>query len=160
MAELIRTERVERAIRLHLSGYNCAQAVLCAFCDVTGADERTLLRAASDLGGGLSGSHENACGAVTGMLVAYGLIDGYDDVTDLDRKKQVYENGQKLISRFREEFGSLTCAVLKDEIAPGFAGRPHALVTEEAPKPCSKFVAAGAAILDAFLKEKENEKNV
>ena len=153
MAELKRTERVERAIALHLSGYNCAQAVLCAFRDAIGLDERILLRTASALGGGISGTHENACGAVTGMIVAYGLIMGYDDITDLDLKKKVYAEGGGLVARFREEFGTLTCSVLKDEIAPSFAEKRHYLVTEEAPKPCSQYVAFAAALLDSYLRE-------
>ena len=157
MAELKRTETVERAIALHLSGYNCAQAVLCAFCERTGVDEKTLLRTASDLGGGISGSHENACGAVTGMIVAFGLIRGYDDVTDLEKKKRVYAEGQQLLERFNSEFGTLTCGILKDEIAPKYAGNPHPLVTEENPKPCSQFVAFAAATLEAELQAMNNE---
>lgn len=155
MAELIRTDRAALAVKLHLSGYNCAQAVLCAFGDLIDVDEKQLRRAASALGGGLSGSHENACGAVTGMLTAYGLIKGYDDIEDLELKKRVYGDGRTLIDRFREEFGTLTCGVLKDEVAPTYADKPHYLVTEAAPKPCSQFVAAAAAILDGYLKEND-----
>ena len=151
MAELKRTERAARAVALHLSGYNCAQAVLCAFADLIDIDERRLRRIASDLGGGISGTHENACGAVTGMVVAFGLINGYDDIADAEDKKRVYETGRGLVERFKEEFGTLTCGVLKDEIAPRYAENRHYLVTEETPKPCSQYVACAAAILDEDL---------
>ena len=156
MAELARTERSDRAVALHLSGYNCAQAVLCAFSDLIDIDERLLRRVASDLGGGLSGTHENACGAVTGMLVAFGLINGYDDIQDAEDKKRVYETGAGLLARFKAEFGALTCGVLKDEIAPRYAENRHPLVACEAPKPCSQFVAYAAALLDNYLSERES----
>lgn len=155
MAELARTERSDRAVELHLSGYNCAQAVLCAFADLIDIDERLLRRIASDLGGGISGTHENACGAVTGMVVAFGLINGYDDISDADDKKRVYDTGRELVERFKEEFGTLTCGVLKDEIAPKYAENRHMLVTCETPKPCSQFVAFAAAVLEAYLKEQD-----
>ena len=155
MAELKRTERSDRAIKLHLSGCNCAQAVLCAFSDLIDIDEKHLRRIASDLGGGLSGTHENACGAVTGMLVAFGLINGYDDIADAEDKKRVYETGETLIEGFKAEFGTLTCGVLKDEIAPRYAEERHPLVACPEPKPCSQFVAYAAALLDNYLSERE-----
>ena len=43
----------ERARALFLEGYNCAQAVVCAFSDVTGLDVETSARYASSFGGGL-----------------------------------------------------------------------------------------------------------
>jgi C_GCAxxG_C_C family probable redox protein len=156
MAELARTERVDKAVALHLSGYNCAQAVLCAFSDLIDMDERLLRRIASDLGGGLSGTHENACGAVTGMLIAFGLINGYDDIADAEDKKRVYETGAGLLARFKAEFGTLTCGVLKDEIAPAYAENRHPLVFSDTPKPCSQFVAYAAAVLDNYLSERES----
>ena len=33
--------RVQKAIDLHHKGYNCAQAVVCAYCDLFGLDEET-----------------------------------------------------------------------------------------------------------------------
>ena len=90
-------DKGEYAVELKHNGHNCAQAVLCAFRDRIGLDERILLRTASALGGGISGTHENACGAITGMIVAYGLITGYDDITDLELKKKVYAEGGELV---------------------------------------------------------------
>ena len=37
-------DHVEEARRLFLEGYNCAQAVFCAFCDETGLDIDTAAR--------------------------------------------------------------------------------------------------------------------
>ena len=40
----------DRARELFLEGYNCAQAVFCAFCDLTGLDLGTAARLASSFG--------------------------------------------------------------------------------------------------------------
>lgn len=43
----------ERAAELFGKGFNCSQAVFAAFCDKFGMDEKTALKAASGLGGGV-----------------------------------------------------------------------------------------------------------
>ena len=58
------TERAERAQRLHDKGYNCAQAVVCAYCDRFGLDENTAFKMAEGFGLGM-GLME-VCGALTG----------------------------------------------------------------------------------------------
>lgn len=52
-----------------MQGYNCAQAVLLAFCDDLGFDEQTALMLASPFGGGI-GRMREVCGTVTGMYMA------------------------------------------------------------------------------------------
>lgn len=153
MADMMRTERVARAIELHLSGYNCAQAVLLAFGDLIDLDEKALLRVASDFGGGVSGTR-GQCGAISGMLMALGLIRGYDDINDLSHKQRLYAEGAMLINAFKAEFGTANCAELKENVVPRYEETNHPLVTEEFPKPCSPFVAYAAALLDSFLKER------
>ena len=41
------------AAELFLKGYNCAQSVMVAFCDVTGLEEDFAARMASSFGGGM-----------------------------------------------------------------------------------------------------------
>ena len=153
MAEIRRSDRTDRAVALFNSGYNCAQAVLLAFRDLIDLDEKALLRVASDFGGGVSGTH-GQCGAVSGMLMALGLIRGYDDIDDLSHKQRLYAEGAMLINAFKAEFGTMSCAELKENVVPRYAEANHPLVTEEFPKPCSPFVAYAAALLDSFLKER------
>ena len=50
----------EKARQNFLNGYNCAQAVFCAFCDVTGMDEREALRLSSSLAAVWAGSGRSA----------------------------------------------------------------------------------------------------
>ena len=74
-------DHAEEAKRLFLEGYNCAQAVFCAFCDLTGVDVDAAARMASSFGGGM-GRLREVCGAVSGALLALGMLRGYDDPHD------------------------------------------------------------------------------
>lgn len=60
--------------------YNCAQAVLCPFADVIGLDETVLYKMATHFGGGMKMA--SVCGAITGGLMALGLL-GADDMKSL-----------------------------------------------------------------------------
>ena len=46
--------RAERAAEYHKKGYNCAQAIVCAFCDKVGLDEETAFKVSEGLGLGVS----------------------------------------------------------------------------------------------------------
>ena len=51
-------DHAEKARALFLEGYNCAQAVVCAFDDLTGLDRETSARLASSFGGGMGRMRE------------------------------------------------------------------------------------------------------
>ena len=78
-----------KAAELFLSGYNCAQAVAVAFCDVTGLDEKTTAKMVSPYGGGM-GRLREVCGAVSGMLFVLGYLYGYDNADADETKKELY----------------------------------------------------------------------
>ena len=64
------------AAELFLQGYNCAQAVAVAFCDVTGLDKEFAAKMVSAFGGGM-GRLREVCGAVSGMDFVLGHLYGY-----------------------------------------------------------------------------------
>ena len=69
--------RKEKAMAYFRQGYNCAQAVVLAFADLTDMDEATLSRMSCSFGGGM-GRLREVCGTVTGMFLVTGLLRGYD----------------------------------------------------------------------------------
>ena len=77
-----------KAAELFLGGYNCAQAVAVAFCDVTGLDVDFTARMASSFGGGM-GRMREVCGAVSGMLFVLSSLYGYDTPGDDISKKRL-----------------------------------------------------------------------
>ena len=64
-------DRVTRAVENHKKGYNCAQAVLCAFSDITDLTEDQLFRLSEAFGGGMGGT-KGVCGAVSAMVFLAG----------------------------------------------------------------------------------------
>ncbi len=101
----------EKALQYFTDGANCAQAVVMAFCDELGMDEKTAARLASSFGGGI-GRLREVCGAVSGMMMVYGMLRGYDDLKDPAAKKAHYANVQALAAKFREANGSIVCREL------------------------------------------------
>ena len=58
-------------------GYNCAQSVFTAFCDLHGMDEKEALRLVLAFGRRY-GRLREVCGALSGIFMTAGLLYGYD----------------------------------------------------------------------------------
>ena len=138
-----------KAAELFLSGYNCAQAVAVAFCDVTGLEERQAARMASAFGGGM-GRMREVCGAVSGMLMVLSYLYGYDTPGDDISKKRLYGEVQALAGAFRAENGSIICReILKN---PPSDPNPTPRTAEfYAKRPCAKMVMTAGRLMDRFL---------
>ena len=143
----------EKARQNFLNGYNCAQAVFCAFCDVTGMDEREALRLSSSLGGGM-GRLREVCGAVSGMFMAAGLLYGYDDLEDKSLKTAHYARIQELAARFSSQEKSLICRELLGLTETHSAPEPSDRTQEYyQSRPCPRIVETAARILDKYIEE-------
>ena len=139
----------DKAAELFYEGYNCAQAVLMAFSDVTGLEEAYAARLISSFGGGM-GRLREVCGAVSGMLTVAGLLYGYNDPKDDAVKKAHYALVQELAEKFREKAGSIICReILRD---PPSDPAPTPRTAEfYAERPCVRMVYWAAAILDDYI---------
>ena len=139
------------AAELFLNGYNCAQAVAIAFCDVTGLDKDFTARMASSFGGGM-GRMREVCGAVSGMLMVAGLLYGYDTPGDDVSKKAHYARVQELAGQFRQEVGSIVCReILRN---PPSDPNPTPRTAEfYAQRPCARMVILASEILDKYIAE-------
>lgn len=144
-------ERDVYAAELFLKGYNCAQAVAMAFCDVTGLDVSCTAKMASSFGGGM-GRMREVCGAVSGMLLVAGILYGYDDPDDSKAKKEHYALVQHLAGQFREQAGSIICReILKN---PPSDPNPTPRTAEfYAQRPCTRMVMLATQILEAYIRE-------
>ena len=140
-----------KAAELFLGGYNCAQAVVVAYCDLTGLDESFAAKLASSFGGGM-GRMREVCGAVSGMLMVAGLLYGYDTPGDDISKKAHYGLVQALAGKFREEVGSIVCReILKN---PPSDPNPTPRTAEfYAQRPCARMVLLAGQILDDYIRE-------
>ena len=150
---MMNENHAERARQLFFEGYNCAQAVLCAFSDVTGYDMETSARMASSFGGGM-GRLRQTCGAVSGAALVLGIVKGYDDPADNEAKKQHYALVREFAEKFKEKNGSINCGELLKMASlnarPG--GQPEQRSKEYYQKrPCPELVYDAALILDEML---------
>lgn len=146
-------DHVMEAGRLFLEGYNCSQAVLGAFSDVTGMDFETSMKLSSSFGGGM-GRMREVCGAVSGMFMVAGLILGYTDPKDDKLKAKHYALIQKLSEKFKEKFGTIICRELLVNIKHDTSNIPTKRDEEFYKKrPCLRFVETAAQIIDEILDE-------
>ena len=151
-----------RAVELFFEGFNCAQSLLGAFTEDPdvglGMDFKTAVRAASGLGGGLSRQRE-LCGAINGMCIAAGMLFGYDEAKDVEGKKQLYADIQRLCAEFRTVNGSIICRDLLGARKGGdTAPAPDARTAEYyRSRPCAKMIYDAANILDCELARRAAE---
>ena len=145
-----------KAAELFLGGYNCAQSVAVAFCDVTGLEEKFTARMVSSFGGGM-GRIREVCGAVSGMFFVLGLLYGYDTPGDDESKKRLYTEVQALAAKFREQCGSIVCReILKN---PSTDPNPSPRTEEYyRVRPCAKMVMTAARLMDEFIAQHPLEK--
>ena len=138
-----------KAAELFLQGYNCAQAVAVAFCDVTGLEEKFTARMVSSFGGGM-GRLREVCGAVSGMFFVLGQLYGYDTPGDDVSKKALYTDVQDLAAKFRQEVGSIVCReILKN---PPSDPNPTPRTEEFYQKrPCARMVLLAGQLLDGYI---------
>ena len=104
--------RVEQTALRHKKGYNCAQAVLCTYCDLFGVDEATAFRMAEGLGLGM-GNMEGTCGAMTAACMLAGMKNSTVNLEQPDSKGGTYRLCKALMNRFGEIAGSVICRELK-----------------------------------------------
>ena len=148
----------ERARALFMEGYNCAQAVFCAFTDVTGLSLEASARLASSFGGGL-GRLRLTCGTVSAGAMVLGMALGYDDPKNPGAKRDHYALVRDFTARFAAAEGDIQCRELllrahidPDAASPG--GEPEARTPEYYKKrPCPELARRAAQIVDEMLAE-------
>jgi len=101
------SEKVQKALELFKSGFNCSQAVLGTFCGQFGVDHQLLMKLACGFGGGLRCGE--VCGAVSGAVMVVGLKYGQYAASDKDSKKKCYEVTSKFMEEYLKRKGTVLC---------------------------------------------------
>ena len=86
------------------NSHNCAQAVVCTYCDLVGLPEQAALDIAGAFGIGM-GNMEGTCGALVGAGMIVGLLSK-DSTLARSRMKQI-------MTKFQERNGATRCKLLK-----------------------------------------------
>jgi len=142
-------ERSERAKKYFHSGYNCCQAVVMAFADLTGLDENTIATFTSGFGGGM-GRMREVCGTVSGMTVMAGFICPASEVSDKAAKTSNYALVQEFAEEFKALNGSIVCRTLLGLDRKEGPDNPRPSDRTEAyykKRPCEELVGIAATIV-------------
>jgi C_GCAxxG_C_C family probable redox protein len=97
---------MERVLEIRKEGYNCAESILKAFNEETGADIPVSI--ASPFGSGMAVG--STCGAITGTLMAIGTLKGRNTSDEANESRIITK---ELITRVREKYGTIECIELK-----------------------------------------------
>ena len=147
------SEYGERANALFCTGYNCAQSTFAALCPLTGLGEKTALRLASGLGGGVARQRE-VCGAVLAISMAAGLLRGYDAADAYEEKIDTYAMIQQLCGDFKKIHGSIICReLLRLEKAEGTPVPSRRTEQYYHDRRCGEYCRTAADLLARWLQE-------
>ena len=114
------------------NSHNCAQSVVCTYCDLVGLPEQTALDIAGAYGTGM-GNMEGTCGAIVGAGMVIGRATGD---RNLSRSRM-----KDLMTRFQERNGATRCKLLKG------VGTGRVL------RDCPDCVADASEFLEEILKD-------
>ena len=120
----------EKAKELFRQGYNCSQAVLCAFADKIGKNEEELKKIGAAFGVGM-GCLEATCGALIGAQILMGM--------QKYQGKPMLRDAAGVLRRFENMCGATICNKLK--------GRDTGIVLCE----CDDCVRNAVAIAEEFI---------
>ena len=126
----MKTRKHLAAEKNRLKTHNCAQAVLCTYCDICGLDPKTAEDLAGSFGLGM-GCMEGTCGSLVGAGMVLGLVT---KDRNLARKRM-----KQIMEKFRERNGATQCRQLKG------------VDTGRVLRDCPDCVADAAEFLEEFL---------
>ena len=100
---------LEEKIREYRKSKSCSESTLMGLCETAGADitGEQMTKLACGFAGGMGGTFdEGTCGAVTGALMANGII--------LDDTGKIKANAKEIFNAFKEEYGTVRCDIITD----------------------------------------------
>lgn len=139
------------------NGYNCAQAVLLAFCEDFGLEKETAIMMSAPFGGGI-GRLREICGTFSGINMVLGLYEGKYDIKDNQKKTKLYKDVQALAEKFKRDNGSIICRDLlglriKDKDNPTPEVRTDSYYKA---RPCSELCKYAGDLLEEFLESEDS----
>ncbi|NHI82674.1 MAG: C_GCAxxG_C_C family protein [Candidatus Thorarchaeota archaeon] len=105
------TEVGKLAIKYFKADCSCAQSVLKAVLEHKGISSEEFQYLAAGMGGGVA-YQGNACGAVTGGVLAIGALMSQFVIDVKEHKERTYRYSEEFVAHFKEEFGTILCKEL------------------------------------------------
>lgn len=158
--EIQQSEISQRVKDLLLESGNCAQTSFAILCEEHDLEGSQILKALTPFPGiALRGE---TCGAVTGSLMALGLVYGRDDLSDWKGYLGSLPSARRFCARFEEEHGSTACgAILQEKLGRNFdlADRVEAIEYAQlgGPEACTEVVASAVEIASVGIEKKKSK---
>ena len=98
---------LEEKIREYRTFKSCSESTLISLCETAGADitPAEMTKLSCGFAGGIGGTFdEGTCGAVTGALIANGILN--------DDPAVIKSNAREIFEAFKKEYGSVCCGKL------------------------------------------------
>lgn len=133
--------RVERVRWNHQHGYNCAQAVACAYSELLDIDESTIYRLIEGFGKGHA--VQGTCGAVSGAICVLSALNSDGQVGKANTKLSTYEWVEHYLHDFSLKHGTYVCKEL-------LALRAK---KESQHRTCTDVCEAAAELLEKYIKQ-------
>lgn len=148
--------RGEQAAANFKNGYNCAQALLLAFRDLTELDEKTAVKLSSGFGGGM-GRLREVCGAANGAFMVISLLYGDVGIPSHESKAALYARIQDFAARFQAKNDSYLCRELLEGVSHNNSAVPEKRTAQYYKKrPCEQIIRNAAELLEAYLEENKS----
>lgn len=151
------TSHKQAALALFEDGCQCAQATLCAFCDLTGLSMEQSMGLAASFGGGMARMRE-VCGALSGAFMAAGLILCRTKPGDTAAKDRHYRLTQYMAACFKQRMDSIYCHRILSlpPLAQTPVSTPRSPAFYSERSRCADAVAVAADVLDEILAAHES----
>jgi len=95
---------LEEKIREYRKSKSCSESTLIGLCETADIDitQKEMTKIACGFAGGMGGTFdEGTCGALTGALIANGLI--------FDNTSEIKSNAKELFNIFKNKYGTVRC---------------------------------------------------
>ena len=146
------SDNIDYTGKIFASGFNCAQSVFVPVAVDKGISASAAFKLSTGFGAGMVYRGET-CGAITGAMMAIGLVHGRFQAENTDSRDKTYKLINKLYDDFSAKHGAILCKELlnaditnPEEVKRiGMAGAFTTL--------CPKFVKDAAIITDMLARE-------
>ena len=101
---------LEEKIREYRTFKSCSESTLMGLCETAEypISQAEMVKLGCGFAGGMGGTfEEGTCGAVTGALIANGLIN--------DDPSEIKANAKEIFNAFKEEYGTVRCDKISDK---------------------------------------------
>ncbi len=142
--------RKEDALNKFKQGFNCAQSVFLSYCDKYEISKDAAFKLSNGFGGGM-GRNQEVCGALSGGIMAIGMLYGRGEDDDRIKQEETYSNVRELLDKFKEKYGTVNCKELLNNCNLLTDEGQEMFKNENMKEKCCEYVSYAVKILEEII---------